>query len=154
MRLLPVILVCLLLPIAAAANAPHENLPSDPARFDAQRQAIESELNDGKKYTEITASQKREVLASLERIAQLLQRGPLEQLSENDRIALFNAQEKVNTVLTRVAEDSRVVCTRETPVGSHRSVNTCRTVAERRLAREQSQRYLERQRPESLPRGN
>ena len=111
--------------------------------FQAQHQAILQALADGETYSEIPSQDRQAVKSSLDRISTLLADAQsVDQLSETNRVEVFNEQERVNTLLTRAREDSRMVCTREKKVGSHRATNSCMTVAERRRAREQSQDAL------------
>ena len=111
--------------------------------FQAQHQAILQALDDGETYSEIHSQDRQAVKSSLDRISTLLADAQsVDQLSETNRVEVFNEQERVNTLLTRAREDSRMVCTREKKVGSHRATNNCMTVGQRRRAREQSQDAL------------
>jgi hypothetical protein len=142
--------VLALAPLAANANVPSDGSTFSPEKgldlsgsFEAQRNAIVSALGDGKTYSEISPNDRQRVTASLDRISSLLGgAGGVGQLPEATKVEVFNEQELVNTVLTQAREDSRLVCTREKKVGSHRTTNNCMTVAERRRAREQSQDAL------------
>ena len=123
--------------------------------FAAQRSAILAALQDGKTYSEIKAEDGRQVRASLDRIAGLLDGRPsVESLSEAEKVKVFNEQEVVNTILTRARADSRVVCTRERRVGSHRTSSVCYTVAERRRMHDQTQNALIDNRRVQLPASN
>jgi hypothetical protein len=53
------------------------------------------------------------------------------------QVSLFNDLEAISALVNK-AEDERMVCERTRPIGSNRPVNICKTVAERRLEREQS----------------
>ncbi len=111
--------------------------------FEAQRNAIIKALGDGKTYSEISPDDRQRVTTSLDRIAGLLGGvQDVDQLAVEARVEVFNEQELVNTLLTEAREDSRLVCTREKKVGSHRTTTMCRTVAERRRDMEQSQGAL------------
>jgi hypothetical protein len=139
--------VLALAPAAASAGASPDGVNFSPekgldlgASFKVQRDAIISALGDGKTYSEISPDERLKVTASLDRISSLLGgAGSFEQLPEATRVEVLDEKELVNTVLAQAREDSRLVCTREQKVGSHRPVNTCMTVAERRRAREQGQ---------------
>jgi hypothetical protein len=93
------------------------------------------------------------VNAALDRIDSALHsHGNVAALPEETKLRVFNDQELVNTILTKGRDDSRLLCTRETPVGSHRPVNSCKTVAERRRDRERSQDTMrDLQRAPALP---
>jgi hypothetical protein len=59
-------------------------------------------------------------------------------------VRVFNDQEVVNTLLTQARADSRLVCDRSRPTGSHRRQTKCQTVAERRRRMESDQDHLQR----------
>lgn len=123
-----------------AANAVHETTAQD---FLAQRKQIEAEFADGEKYSEITGAQRQDVRDALAIIAGKLDgKASTADLDEVDRVEVFNQQERVNTILTSAAEDSRLVCTREQSVGSHRTTTKCMTVAERRRSKDEADKEL------------
>lgn len=130
--------------VADAQETPEEflSLGSDHSvvtaeTFAAIRDTLLAEIETGETYSEITPQQRAEVKTSLNWMSTWLEAaGSLEQMDEEQRIRLFNEQEKINTTLTGVAADSRMVCTREQTVGSRRRQTTCFTVAERRRRRE------------------
>jgi hypothetical protein len=68
------------------------------------------------------------------------------ELDDDERLRLINAQEHANAILTQ-NDGHRLVCERVTPVGSHRPVKQCMTVAQRRQATEDSRRFMERNAP-------
>ncbi|KAA2285469.1 hypothetical protein F0415_05000 [Arenimonas fontis] len=112
--------------------------------FSAQRAKIEKDLADGKTYVEIAPEDRARVRQSLERMAATLEGvASVDELSQPQKVALFNEQEVVNTILTQAAEDSRLICERRRETGSHRATTTCETVAERRRRREDDQRRLQ-----------
>jgi len=124
----------------SASSPAREPLDINSAAFSEQRVQIEKQLADGKTYAEISVADRAKVTESLNRLSfQLENSGSTAALNEREKNQVFNDQETINTILTRAADDSRVVCTRENKVGTHRPVNVCLTVAERRLLRERSQ---------------
>jgi hypothetical protein len=127
---------------------------SDYAGFEAQSAVIRRDLAQGKIYSELDQRQRNEVLAALDRMhAALEAQGNIASMPEDAKLRVFNDQELVNATLTLGREDSSLLCSRETPVGSHRPVISCETVAERRRKRDQSKdtmRALQRA-PSSLP---
>jgi hypothetical protein len=128
---------------------------NDYAGFQAQSQVIRRDLNEGKLYSELDQKQRGEVTAALDRIDAALQsHGNVAALPEETKLRVFNDQELVNTILTKGRDDSRLLCTRETPVGSHRPVNSCKTVAQRRREQDRSQDTMRvLQRAPALPSG-
>lgn len=125
----------------ALANTP---VAAEAGDFAAQRATIERALADGKTYAEISSADRSEVRSSLDRMSALLEGGKTaDSLSEAEKVELFNAQETVNTLLTRAASDSRVVCTRVEVTGSHRKQSRCTTVAERDRRRQLDQDRLQ-----------
>ena len=150
MHKLMFLVVVLLAPLAAQASSSTGSDGFSPEKgldlgrsFQAQHQAFLQALADGETYSEIPARDRQTVKSSLDRISTLLADAQsVDQLSETNRVEVFNEQERVNTLLTRAREDSRMVCTREKKVGSHRATNNCMTVGQRRRAREQSQDAL------------
>jgi hypothetical protein len=139
--------------LAVALSMPAAAFASDTAinvvePFVAQRAQIEADLSDGKTYNEIAPADRRKVHESLERMTGLLGAATdASTLDESTRIALFNEQEVVNTILTQAREDSRVVCRRNAPVGTRFAKAQCESVAESRRRREASQEQF-RQTPQ------
>ncbi|SDQ38991.1 hypothetical protein SAMN05428982_0929 [Pseudoxanthomonas sp. CF385] len=122
--------------------------------FEEQRVAILKDLDGGKVYSEISAKERGDVKDALNRISGVLQApSGVQGLNEEQKAKVFNDQELVNAILTRAGEDSRLVCTREKVVGSHRPTTQCFTVAERRRMRESDQDTL-RQKNRVILRGN
>lgn len=148
------ILAALLL-VAGVAQGKNEAPAIDAAKgFDAQRTQVLADLEDGKTYAEISSADRNQVRMLLERMyTKINAAGGAEQLREADRVAVFNDQEQVNTILTRARADSRLVCTREKATGSHRPQNRCLTVAERRRAREFATEEMRRSPPKALEPG-
>ncbi|MBD9367188.1 hypothetical protein [Xanthomonas sp. XNM01] len=112
--------------------------------FDAQRRAILDALSDGKTYSEISSDSRSKVRVALDRMASVIgDVDSLDELTEVARLNVLNDQELVNALLTQAREDSRLVCIREKQVGSHRSVNKCATVAQRRQMATDTQQKLQ-----------
>lgn len=126
----------------------------DAGDFAAQRASIEKGLADGKTYAEISASDRTKVRDSLDRMAATLEGGKTPGSLDADRkVALYNDQERVNTILSQAATNSALVCTREVATGSHRKVTTCATVAERARRRQQDQDTLGKSQRAAAPAG-
>lgn len=147
------VLKMLFLSVSAVAVTAHaESRDLDVAGdFAAQKQQIEQALQDGKTYSEIAPADREAVRSALARIAATLsQAGDTAHLDARQKVDVFNDQERINTILTKAAGDSRLVCRREVKTGSHRSTTQCMTVAERERAREHAQNELRNTPPPSL----
>ncbi|MFY2763580.1 hypothetical protein [Arenimonas sp. MALMAid1274] len=148
-------LVCTLLLAAAPAAVANYQLALDEGSFAEQRSEIEKGLADGKTYAEISQADRAKVRESLERISGRLEGvESVDSLSEPAKVAVFNDQELINTILTQAEADSRMVCTRTARTGSHRKTNECQTVAERRRRQELDQENLQKMQKGRMPLSN
>ena len=111
-----------------------------------QKAAVLEEMEKGERFKEISADDKAQVLAALDRMEAVMGGRSVGQLSEDDKVKVINDQELVNALLTKASTDSRVQCRRERRVGSHRTTSTCRTVAEWRRVSQQSREDIEKRR--------
>ena len=68
-------------------------------------------------------------------IALIGERQSLDELTEAEKTQAFNTLEWINATVSN-AEDERIVCERQRPIGSNRVQRVCATVAERRKQRE------------------
>lgn len=138
-----------LLVMAGAAAAEERGTRVDlDSQFTAQRDAILAELKDGETFVEIEPGERTQVVAALDRMtAAVEQAGGVANLGDAQQVAMFNDQELVNTILTKAGDDSRLICKRERKTGSHRMVNHCMTVAERREAEKTAHDVLRKIRP-------
>ena len=117
---------------------------ADAATFSEQRAEILADLADGETYAEITLEDREKVVSTLSRMQRMLgSHESAQALHPDERVALMNEQETINNILSQAHRDSRMVCTRERPVGTRMPTNVCRTVAERRRLREDSRRNLD-----------
>lgn len=141
------ILVVLLMPLcwSALASPNATTLSLEQGRFDDQQAAIRKELQAGDQYREISPQDRAAALAALDRIDTTLSGagGAVGALDANARTAVMEDEKLVNRLLTKAAQDSRLVCKREKPVGSNLPIRRCQTVAQRRRAREDAQGQLD-----------
>jgi hypothetical protein len=121
-----------------------------PEKFAATVTDIHKQMETGGRYEYIKADDKAKVDVDLNTMAALLQKsGSVSAMPDADRLKLFNTQEHVNGLLAH-NDENRLVCTRETHVGSNMPVTTCKTVANIELTRRNSQQYTR----DALDRGN
>ena len=140
----------------AAKSEPAPSVRADPADFAAQRAAVEAEMVEGGRFAEISDKARADVAAAFDRMQVVLEgKATMDDLRQDDRVALINDQELINALLTQAKIDSRMVCKRERRVGSHRLTSTCRTAAEWKRASEQSREDIEYRRSlgDILPQG-
>lgn len=138
------LLMALLLGFASTASATAEPVVSvTEGSFAAQARAIEKSLSDGKTYAEMSRVERDEVRSLLGRMSTRLEGvATVEELPEQEKLDLFNEQERVNALLVKGYADSRVVCSKRGRTGSHMRDNSCQTVAERRRRTEQDQENM------------
>ncbi|MBL8255199.1 hypothetical protein J2X02_001183 [Pseudoxanthomonas japonensis] len=133
------VIVALLGSPMALANDIHPNM--DAQAILKQQQDIRAEVDkSGGRFKHLTQEKRESLFASQGTVTSLLKgRRSMQELSEVDRIAAFNALENIEGILNQ-AEGDRMVCERMKPIGSNRPKTVCLTVAERRAAREQAQK--------------
>ena len=135
-------LIALVLAGSALASSEHKEVAFDPATFTSQKEKLIDSLHS-KTYYEISDENKAKVVEALNRMEdRLVGISAISELSETDKLAVFNDQELINTLLTQAAEDSRLICKREKKLGSNMPVNTCMTVAQRREAQQKAQEQM------------
>lgn len=137
---------------AHATSEPSVSVQDD--GFAAQVRQIERDLSDGKTYAEMNRAERDEVRGILSRMeARLEGVSNVDELSEPDRVALFNDQERVNGMLVAGYRDSRVVCEQIRRTGTHRRQAACQTVAERRRRLETDQEMMRKMQRAPMPMG-
>jgi hypothetical protein len=81
-------------------------------------------------YSYIKPADKARVDAGLERMQKLPQdHSGQPELSREDKVALLNAQEEVNSILLQ-NDNNRLICERAAPTGSRIKATTCHTHGE------------------------
>ena len=102
-----------------------------PSEFPDLQKYLVHEMRPGMRFGWVTDREQAEVTRELDAMAELLHgHQTLEELSEDERISLMNAQGRVNATLTKRDRD-RLICERKKPLGSHRSQTWCETYGER-----------------------
>lgn len=126
---------------ATATAKPEVSVTDD--GFAAQVRAIEKDLSNGKTYAEMSRAERDEVRGLLDRMSNRLKGvDSVDQLPEDEKLALFNEQERVNAMLVKGYADSRLVCDKRGRTGTHFKETNCQTVAERRRRAEIDQENM------------
>lgn len=132
--------------VAAASGSSLSEVRIQPAGFPEYREAVEAELRSGERFAEISAADREEARAILERMDQALAGvASVDALSPEAKVDLFNDQEALRVLLEQAEKDSRMICRREKVLGSNMPRSVCMTVAERRRRTEEGQAFLRHQ---------
>lgn len=108
--------------------------------FMAMKAQVGKDFTQDKRYREITPADQATVTKTLARMDARWQKAEdTAQLSLNDRVEMVNDEQLVDNILQHAAVDSRMVCHREDPIGSHLTKTVCRTVAQMKREQEKSQ---------------
>ncbi len=133
----------LMLVVGAAQAADGDTVFERGKPLIAQIERIELQLNDGETYSELKPEFRSEVRETLARLRGITERYPDQaSVPEEVKVAQFNDQARVNTILTQAREDSRMVCKREKSTGSNRTTTQCMTVAQRERAKQDAQKRM------------
>jgi hypothetical protein len=126
-----------------------------PAEFPELIAMIRMEIEPGGRWETVPDRDRPLLETKLSEMERILEgHDSVAELADDEQLRLINAQEHANAILTQ-NDGQRLVCERIKPVGSHRPVKQCMTVAQRRQENEDSRRYLERNAPRrvALPPG-
>ena len=143
------VVVCVLVgAIALHAASAKENYRENGVKADTREAfepvaaSIREELAPGGQYEYAKPDERKTVEKKLSEMDALFQQaGSVAQMTQEQKIALFNAQEVVNSILTKRDKD-RVICKNQAPVGSHIPVTSCHTYGQEVEALRGTQRQL------------
>jgi hypothetical protein len=140
-----VLFVCLGATASAKENY-HENSVKADTReaFDQIADTVRNGMSDGGKYEYVKPAEKVTIEKKLDEMDKIFDEagGTVAAMNEKQKIALFNAQETVNSILT-LRDRDRVICKKEAPIGSHIPVTTCHSYAQEVEAHEGTKKQLE-----------
>lgn len=125
------------------AEAPEAVVNADtPRRLAETKASVDRQMAAGGRY-EFIGSEKRKQVGDLFRDLQgmLGKGGSAEAMPEQDRLRLFNLQEKLNGLLAG-SDSERLVCEKKAPIGSLVPVKTCRTYGEIERQRRDKDRFF------------
>jgi hypothetical protein len=130
---------------ALATENYHENaLNADTrAKFAAIAASVRNEMRAGGRYEYVKPDERKTIDRKLAEMESLFdQSESVEGMKQDTKVTLFNAQEVVNSILTRRDRD-RVICKNEPPLGSHIPVTSCHTYGQEEEARRGTQEQLD-----------
>lgn len=95
----------------------------------AAQKALRKDIKAGKQT--FSPEQQESLYKAQDVLFALAEENPTDaDLSEDEWVRAFNAQEQIHQIITQAAADDRVVCRREKPTGSNRKQSICHTVAQ------------------------
>jgi hypothetical protein len=111
--------------------------------FDEIAQTVRSGMDTGGKYEYVKPQERITIEKKLDEMDKIFDAGggSVASMKQEQKIALFNAQETVNSILT-LRDRDRVICKKEAPIGSHIPVTTCHTYAQEVEAHEGTKKIL------------
>jgi hypothetical protein len=138
-----VVSTCAFEPAAAKENYKEGGVKADTKEaFDALSQSVRKDMEPGGRYEYVRPDEQKTIEKKLDEMSALFaQTGTVTGMKEDQKIALFNAQETVNSILT-LRDRDRVICKHEAPIGSHIPVTTCHTYGQEIEAREGTKKQL------------
>lgn len=111
--------------------------------FDMQAARVRKEMDKGGKYENIKSEDRTRVEEGLNFMHDLfVANGTVAAMKEDDRIRLFNRQERINALLTN-SENNRIICEKTYQAGSLFRLTTCKSVAERAQREQDAKSTLE-----------
>ena len=123
---------------AAAKDAPPEPVVvKDVAVFVEHQMALRADLEgNSKKFSHIKDSSKRELYRAQDKMLDMLKgKKTIDDLSEYEKVEVYNLQEEIASILVG-AEDDRQVCERSDRMGSHFKDVKCMSKRDRDRARD------------------
>lgn len=123
-------------PLVAKENYHEKTFNADTAeKFQATADDVRKEMESGGRYQYVKPDERKTIDKALTDMETLFtQNGSVEKMNQGDKVKLFNAQEIVNSILTR-RDGERVICKDEPKLGSHVRTTSCHTYAQEEEAR-------------------
>jgi hypothetical protein len=145
----PARLLALVLLLGAYAASANENYHENALNADTRAKFVEvaanvrREMQAGGRYEYVKPDERKSVERKLAEMEFLFdQDDSVQSMKQDTKVKLFNAQEIVNSILTRRDRD-RVICKNEPPLGSHIPVTSCHTYGQEEQARRETHNQLD-----------
>jgi hypothetical protein len=112
--------------------------------FDVVAKSVRAGMEPGGRYEYVKPAEQKTIEKNLTEMDGLFDAagGTVAGMKEDQKIALFNSQETVNSILT-LRDRDRVICKKEAPIGSHIPVTSCHTYAQEVEGREGSKKQMD-----------
>ena len=129
-------LFVLALAAPALAKDSQPEVVQDVPTFLQKQAELRADIERSKKYSHVKPEAKKKIFAAQDKIESLLKgHKSVEELSTDDKVAVFNAQTEIVAQLDD-ADADRLICTNEARTGSHLPTVNCTTQRERDKQRE------------------
>jgi len=111
--------------------------------FDEVAKSVREGMESGGRYEYVKPTEKTTIEKNLTEMDALFVAagGTVAGMKEEQKIALFNAQETVNSILT-LRDRDRVICKKEAPVGSHIPIVQCHTYGQAEDAKRGTEKQM------------
>lgn len=120
----------------AAVNASNKDA------FETVSSWVRGQMKEGGRYAHVTATERTRVDTRLGEMESLFQKSPaVDQMSDEDKLKLFNYQEEVNAILAD-RDSERLICKSVKPIGSNIPVKQCMTAGEMEARRRNDVDYM------------
>jgi hypothetical protein len=130
-------------PVAAKEHYNEPGVKADTKEaFASIAEGVRKEMEDGGRFEYVKPDERKTVESKLVEMDQLFEKkSSVTDMTQDEKVALFNAQETVNAILTRRDRD-RVICKNQAPIGSHIPVTTCHTYGQEVEGREGTKKIM------------
>ncbi len=140
--------LCALFASTVAAKEKYSELPDlekqNVETFSAQSDHVRHEMEKGGRYEFIKTDDRASVEDGLNFMHDLIaQNGTVAAMKEEDKIRLFNRQERINSILTN-SDSQRIICEKADQPGTMFRATTCHTYAELQRRSRDAQNTIER----------
>ncbi len=123
------------------------------ASFEAQAAGVRKEMEKGGRFEYIKPDDRATVENGLDFMHDLIvQNGTVAAMKEEDKVRLFNRQERINSILTN-SDSQRIICEKADQPGTLFRATTCHTYAELQRRTRDSQDAIERSQNHAMLRG-
>lgn len=110
--------------------------------FETVSSWVRGQMKEGGRYAHVTATERTRVDTRLGEMEGLFQKSPaVDQMSDEDKLKLFNYQEEVNAILAG-RDSERLICKNVKPIGSNIPVKQCMTAGEMEARRRNDVDYM------------
>ncbi|MGB0133685.1 MAG: hypothetical protein WBP53_07585 [Dokdonella sp.] len=128
-------------PLQAKKKPPEDAVVADTYQeFEPLVTKIRGQMSEGERYEYLSSADRDTVNMTLDQMSGMLEKyGSVGAMQPEERAKMMTAQEHVNGILARNADD-RLVCTHVAPVGSHIPKTKCVTMRQIKENRKNHQR--------------